>query len=289
MPLDQTSELQFLPELPDVLNFEPVVEQQMRNGSKVEGHFWTVNPLTDRVIGTSKTRHKPRNFVEMWNSLDAGLAASDLDVSDCDVHIHDGPDGATMRASVVLKRYDFERVVGEPTKLLVKVADSHNQTVQRVVKALLYRLWCENGQSSIHENIGFSQKHTINQDPIKLGEVASSWPEKLMKEAALHAKMRTLKVSDETTLDFFTKNIATSRGVTGVTVNKQALKETMEIWKGYRSLGPTVFRIYNTLTHISSHVEAKTKGTNLHRKIAREEQRIEEVLRGNDFQKLLAA
>ena len=79
-----------------------------------------------------------------------------------------------MRAAIVLKRYDFERVVGEPTKLLVKVADSHNQTVQRVVKALLYRLWCENGQSSIHENIGFSQKHTINQDPIKLGEVASN-------------------------------------------------------------------------------------------------------------------
>ena len=41
MPLDQTSELQFLPELPDVLNFEPVVEQQMRNGSKVEAVSYT--------------------------------------------------------------------------------------------------------------------------------------------------------------------------------------------------------------------------------------------------------
>lgn len=281
--------MKVLPELPKELDFTPQVVQQVRNGYKIKGHFWTVNPLTDTVIGTSKTRHRPKNFVEVWESLDTGLSKSNLDTSDIDVNINSKKDGASMRASIILKKYDFKHIIGEPTSLRISIDDSHNQTVQRVVKAMLYRLWCANGQSSVHEKIGFSQKHTKNQDPIKLGEVASTWPEKLTKEAELHSKMRKIHVNDDVTLDFFTKNIASSRGVNGVTVNKVALKDTMNIWQGYRSLGPTVFRIYNTLTHISSHVEGKTKDTNLHRKIVREEQRIEEVIQGKDFRELLAA
>ena len=281
--------LQILPELPSYLDFSPVVEQQVRNGREVANHFWTINPLTDAVIGTSKTRHKPRNFVEMWERLDAGLASSDLVTAEPKVLIIHGKDGASMRANILLKKYDYEPIIGEPTSLQISIKDSHNQTVQRVVKAMLYRLFCKNGQSSVRENIGYSQKHTKNGDPIKLGEVASKWPEKLIKEANLHVTMQKISAPEETALDFFKKTVALSRSITGEKVNKVALEEAMQLWHGYRQLGSNVFRIYNVLTHIGTHVVSKTKGTNLHRKMEREEQRIEEILRGNDFQQLLAA
>ena len=110
IPMDEVKPLQVLPELPTSLDFDPVVEQQMRNGREVKGHFWTINPLTDSVIGTSKTRHRPKNFVEVWESLDTGLSKSNLDTSDIDVNINSKKDGASMRASIILKKYDFKHM-----------------------------------------------------------------------------------------------------------------------------------------------------------------------------------
>ena len=226
----------------------------------------------------------------MWEHLDQGLAESGM-IGDHrpTVVIKDGVDGATMRASILLEQYKFDKILGEPTSLRITVADSHNQTVKRIVKAMLYRLSCLNGQSSVSENIQYAQKHTVGSSPEKLGDVAATWPAKLLKEAELQATMKHIPVKDEKVVEFFENTVATTSGMLGKKVNVSALKDAMTIWHGYENVGNNVFRVYNTLTHIGTHVEVKAEGANLHRKIAREEQRIEEILRGPDFQGLMVA
>jgi hypothetical protein len=49
----------------------------------------------------------------------------------------------------------------------------------------------------------------------------------------------------------------------------------------------TAYQVYNTLTHISTHVEAQRDGTEVERKRIRIEQDIESVIQGAEFQQLI--
>jgi hypothetical protein len=192
-----------------------------------------------------------------------------------------------MSAKIVLKNYNFEKKLGEPAKMVMMVRDSHDQSVRRQVSAMIYRLACLNGMIAPRETVGISQKHTTYSDPETVGKVAANFPVQLERDAEVMARMRQVKVARDYVIDFLRRNVATYYTKSGAKVNNKYLEKVVGIHDWYSGLGDNAYRLYNTLTHISTHVEAQRDGTEVERKRIRVEQDIENVIRGQEFQSLL--
>jgi hypothetical protein len=272
-----------LPALPQELNFTPVHEPQTRNGTVIDNAFWVVNPYNDQVIGSGKSVHRTANFSTLWDALREGLVKANIDTDNAQVKFHALGGGAAMSAEIILKKYDFEKKLGEAAQLRMLVRDSHDQSIKRQIQAMVYRLACLNGMISMRERVGVAEKHTLNADAEVLGKVASEFPARLENEATLMQQMRRITTDREQDIDFFRNNVATYRTKTGIKINNKFLDRVVSIYDSYRELGQNAYRVYNTLTHLSTHVEAQRDGTEVERKRIRIEQDIEGVIHGEEF------
>ena len=272
-----------LPELPDHLNFEPVRERQMRNGYEVAGKWWTINPLTDEVIGDGKRNHLPQNFAILWDSLREGLHGSGLQLKDAETKFRSFNNCAGMRADIILPYENFDFIVGEPTQLKISVCNSHDQTHKLNIAAMIYRLWCANGQSSMSENTSLAQLNTQGADPERIGAVAAKWPEFLQQDANKMKQMQGVPVSRYDAVMFYSEHVASVNTRSGKVVNRAMLDRIMGIHDTYKSLGDTSYRVYNTLTHLSTHVESKACAT---KKQLVMEDKISGIVNGDAFQEL---
>jgi hypothetical protein len=271
--------------LPSELDFQPVREQQMRNGVTIDNAFWTINPLTDEVIGSGKSKHRPENFATMWNRLVEGLHSSDLDLSNAQVNFNNINNGAAFRADIVLPKHDYKHVVGEETSMKLRIYDSHDQSFKRQVDAMILRLACLNGMETISRDIGIAQRHTVMADAEKMGEVASGFPLALEKEAHIHKHLQEVPLAREMAIRFMADNVAVRKTRIGMEVNKKQLDELVYLWDSYH-VGNNVYRLYNVLTHMSTHVEAKRDGANVSRKQLMLEEKVRGVLRSPEFYNL---
>ena len=274
-----------LPALPSVLDFEPAREPQIRNGVILSDRFWVVNPVTDAVIGDSRSVHRTANFRTMWDNLREGLALANIDTSNAQVDFSTIAEGAAFSAKIILNKYDFEKKLGEAAKMQMNVRDSHDQSVKRQVEAMIYRLACLNGMIAPRERVGISQKHTTYSDPETVGKVAANFPVQLEQQAEMMAQMRQVKVFRDQVIRFFEHHVATYHTRTGSKVNKKWLDKIVGIYDNYASIGDNAYRVYNTLTHISTHIEGR-EGTDLERKRIRIETDIHAVMQSEAYQQM---
>jgi hypothetical protein len=271
--------------LPDHLNYDPVREHQIRNGIPVLDKFWVINPLTDRVIGDGKSQHRPTNFNLMWESMRQGLLGSSLDLTGVRTQFWGYDDDASFRAEIVLPNHSFEKQLNEPACLKIKVVDSHDQKFRRQVSAMVMRLVCLNGMISMAENTSMSQKHTINSMPEVMGVVASGWPKLLTLEAERMNYLRSVTVSDDDAMEFYITHLASRKTRTGQEVNKARLNYIMMIHDSYNMPG-NAYKVYNTLTHLSTHIETQREGTCPMTKQLRMEGEITNIIQGDAFKSL---
>ena len=271
--------------LPEHLNYDPIREHQMRNGIPVLDKFWVVNPLTDRVIGDGKSQHRPTNFNLMWESLRQGLLGSNLDLTGVRTQFWGYDDDASFRAEIVLPNHSFVKELGEPACLKIKVVDSHDQKFRRQVTAMIMRLACLNGMISMAENTSMSQKHTVNSMPEVMGAVASAWPKMLTVEAERMNYLRSVPVTDDAALNFYAENLASRKTRTGSEINKARLNYIMQIHDSYQ-MPSNAYRVFNTLTHLSTHIETQREGTCRMTKQLRMEGEIQNIIQGDSFKEL---
>jgi len=274
-----------LPALPSVLDFEPAREPQIRNGVILSDRFWVVNPVTDAVIGDSRSVHRTANFRTMWDNLREGLALANIDTSHAQVDFSTIAEGAAFSAKIILNKYDFGKKLGEAAKMQMNVRDSHDQSVKRQVEAMIYRLACLNGMIAPRERVGISQKHTTYSDPETVGKVAANFPVQLEQQAEMMAQMRQVTVFRDQVIRFFEHHVATYHTRTGSKVNKKWLDKIVGIYDNYASIGDNAYRVYNTLTHISTHIEGR-EGTDLERKRIRIETDIHAVMQSEAYQQM---
>jgi hypothetical protein len=207
---------------------------------------------------------------------------SGLDTSEAEVKFNVIKEGAAMDAQIILKRYQYEQVLGEPAKMTMSFRDSHDQSIRRQIRAMIYRLACLNGMIAPREAVGIVQKHTTYSDPDTVGKIASRFPDQLLKDAQTMRLMQGVKVQRADAIDFLERNVATYPTKTGTKVNKKWLDRIVGIHDSYNILGDNTYHLYNTLTHISTHVESRT--ADVATKRIRIEQDIESVIRGEEFQ-----
>ena len=271
--------------LPEHLNYDPIKEHQTRNGVPVLDKFWVINPKTDQVIGDGKSQHRPTNFNTMWESLRQGLLRSSLDLNNAKTNFWGYNNDASFRAEIVLPNHNFVKQLNEPACLKIKVIDSHDQKFRRQISAMIMRLACLNGMISVAENTSMSQKHTANSMPEVMGAVASAWPKMLTQEAEMMNHMRNVHVSDEAALAFYSEHLATRKTRTGIEVNKARLNYIKVIHDSYQ-MPDDAYKVYNTLTHLSTHIETQREGACPMTKQLRMETEIQSIIRGDSFKQL---
>ena len=277
---------------PQELDFKPVREQQVRNGIKIPNQYWTINPNTDGVIGSGKSRHRVDNFKDMWETFSEGLLQSGLDFSGLQVvwNIIRNKIGEPVAYSAELKlpNENYNKQLGEEACTKIILRDSHDQTVLRQIRAMVLRLACLNGMLSVGNNEGSSifQKHTTFSDPETVGEVASQFPMHLRNQASDMNKMREVKVLRSQAISFFRDNVAFYKTKTGIKPNDSLLERIIGFYDNYRALGENKYRVLNTLTHLSSHVDSlpKKADTCMTSKGIRMEKDVQDVLDSSAFE-----
>ena len=279
---------------PQELDFTPVREPQVRNGIKIPNQFWTINPNTDGVIGSGKSRHRVDNFKDMWETFSEGLLQSGLDLSGLQVmwNIIHNRIGEPVAYSTELKlpNENYNKQLNEEACTKIVLRDSHDQTVLRSINAMVLRLACLNGMLSVGRNEGSSiyQKHTTFSNPDTVGEIASQFPVHLRKQASTMNQMREVKVLRGQAIEFFRDNVAFYKTKTGIKPNESLLDRIMGFYDSYAGLGNNKYRVLNTLTHLSSHVDRlpKKSDTCMTSKRIRMEKDIQDVINSSSFEQL---
>ena len=278
-------------ELPSQLRFTPVlrpIEHEGRTISKRLGQK-IVRDDTNEVLGIVKSKYTPQPYSKLWEPLVEGLKASKLDLFDAKVRWIIMNNGARMYADIELKAYDFEKIVGEPTSLALRVKNSIDGSIKYDVSAFLRRLSCANGQTRIAENTSVQFKHTINTEPEKIGNLASTWPEVLQEDGHLFNHMRKVGVARETVQTFLAENLCVTRTKSGDQVNKKWLNRMLDLWDNYSSgIGHNGYALYNSLTHYGTHVNpASLRGAEVGNRVLRQEQDVQTLVRGTAFKNLI--
>tara|TARA_R100001086_G_scaffold248798_1_gene186602 strand:- start:1272 stop:2183 length:912 start_codon:yes stop_codon:yes gene_type:complete len=279
-------------EFPKELDFKPTREPQIRNGIKIPNQYWTINPNTDGVIGSGKSRHRVDNFKDMWKTFSEGLLQSGLDLGELEVMwriIHNRiGEPVAYSAELKLPNESYRKQLGEAACTKIILRDSHDQTVLRQIRAMVLRLACLNGMLAVGSNEGSSifQKHTTFSDPETVGEVASQFPMHLRDQASAMNKMREVKVLRSQAISFFRDNVAFYKTKTGIKPNDSLLERIIGFYDNYSALGNNKYRVLNTLTHLSSHVDSlpKKADTCMTSKRIRMERDIQDVINSSEFQ-----
>jgi hypothetical protein len=94
--------------------------------------------------------------------------------------------------------------------------------------------------------------------------------------------MREVEVSRDAAQIFYSNHVASHKTRTGMTLNKAMLDRIMGIHDSYR-LGNNAYRLYNVLTHMSTHVESKSCVT---KKQLVMEDKIGAIIKGDAFKQL---
>ena len=275
----------FADPMPEVLDFEPVLKPVIYNGQPVPDKMFVVREDNDQPLAVVGSKHRPTNYRKLWEPLREGLAASDLDLTDATVQWHVVNNGAAMFADVTLKAYDFERIIGEPTSMKMRVLNSVNGSWKYDVSAFLLRLACLNGMSRVDQGTSASFKHTVNTDPEKIGDVASQWPILLESDGHFFNHMKKVYLTNEEATALFAKFCTTTTKVES-RVNKAWLGRMVTLWDNYsRSIGKNGYALYNALTHYGTHSDKSTSRGDVNAKLVRQEQSVTKFLRSPAFKK----
>lgn len=291
-----------IPHLPVELTYEPIRTPLVHDGVTFDNHFAIVQPpFIDgefkygeeykeqrRPITVSKTNHAPVGFPVMWDSIGSSLLQSGIDLSNLQYRFNIAQNNAAFSVDIIFPRYEFEPVVGDIHSMRARIYDSHDMTFKRHISFGLYRYWCSNGCSSVKEQLIVESKHTTWSDPEKLGAVVANFPARLEAEAESYQTMVDTKVTREQAMEYIRHNLATYRKGSSrkLSVNEKMVEESARIYNMYENLGETGYRLYNTLTHIATHVEGR-ENTDLVRKQARIEQQIQANIDTPAFKELV--
>ena len=270
-------------ELPEVLNFPPVVEPIVRLRTldgltsretlpKGKGKL-IVNPKTDTVMGLSKGRHDPKPYSMLWDNLLQGLRDQGFNLDDAEVRWSIIDEGRKIRVELLLKRFSYERILGEPTALCLVWIDSMDGSRSFHIEAHIKRLVCLNGMWGVEETCSVKLRHTNNLDTAAAGKEAAGWPRLLEEDAKFLKYLKFKRVNADDAGNFLT-DLSTKLVSVEIPGSVRKKKEYKIERKKERILhdlldsyseggmGNTGYALHNAITHYSSNL-GYTEGVNL--------------------------
>ena len=278
-------------ELPKHLQYKPLLQHIDHEGEVISSSLGrkVVRDDTNEVVGIVKSRARPTPFSDVWYPLVEGLEKSDLDLSGVEVAWMSSNNGARMVADITLKNYSYQKIVGEPMALAMRVYNSVDGSLAYQIRAYIKRLVCLNGMFSIAENTSVTFKHTAGTDPAKIGKQASTWPAALENTAHVFNWMKDIPIERDDIQNFLTTNLCVTKTPSGIKTNQKWLHTMLSLSDTYSaSIGENTYALYNALTHYGSHVDIDSlRGADLCNRALRQEKDVKSLVQGKAFRKLI--
>ena len=259
--------------LPDVLNFNPVIEPITRitheGGTqtipKSDGKL-IINDRTNKVIGLTKGAHKPKPYRTHWDNLLQGLRDNGYNLDDVEVRWSIVDEGKKIRVELLLKRYEYDAILGEPTALCLVWIDSMDGSRSFHVEAHIKRLKCLNGMWGVEERCYVVLRHTNNLDTAAAGKEAAGWPRMLEEDAKFLKYLKGKRIDAYDAKVFLTDAVTTltSKKVEGTVVpkkelviNRKAETSLHDLFDTYSGdgMGNTGYALHNAITHRASNLD----------------------------------
>jgi len=260
-------------ELPEELKFNPVLRYIEHDGKPLSSLIGQkiVRDDKNEVLGIVKSRYAPQPYSALWNPLMEGLQTSDLDMSKAEVKWSIMNNGARMFADITLRHYDYDKIVGEPTALAMRVYNSVDGSLSYSVTAFIKRLVCLNGMT------------------VRIAQVASTWPVALENDAHMFNHMKAIPIQRPDAQIFLTKNLCVTRTKSKIKTNEKWLNTMMSLYDRYSdSIGNNTYALYNALTHYGTHIDLESvRGADLGNRALRQEKDVKNLVQGRAFKNLI--
>ena len=274
-----------LPTLPQEANFTPVKNDfinihAIRPEDRVVKDLYNwVHPDTGVYICTSGSKHKATNFVDRYEPFRQRVEESDvIDVSEITGTPKLYNNGAVLQARFNLKKYDMQKVLGEPAGVRMTYRDSHDQSCKSSISVEILRLACTNGMLSIANQTSITSKHTTFDDAKTFSKKITEIMDNVFKEAELMRTMQQQHVSTDKAINFLENVVASS---------KKDLERVEAIYHQYSHLGNTGYRMLQVVTHLSSQLtDRQQKSDNVFGRTLALENRSQNILQSREFKNL---
>ena len=215
------------------------------------------NKDTGDIISTCGSKYQPVAHYQIGEKIRDKLIHSEVDLSDIEVTNWLYDDGAKWRMQIVFNKYIAEPQVGDILKLRMLIDSSLDLT--RMFSAIFdaLRLWCLNGCVSPAIHVANRYKHTFGFNMEAVANKIALAPSKYNESKEEFEKMIKSEVTREEALQFFKKTIGHRPRPTEPNHYSKPLVDnlTNRFEKEAMGLGYTLWALYNTLTHYSSHPE----------------------------------
>ena len=270
--------------LPSMLNFDPRIEPISRSTyvpgvvgkvtqtlSERDGKL-IINGSTNEVIGITKGVHKPKPYRTHWDNLLQGLRDNGFDLNNAEVRWSIIEEGRKIRVELLLQRYDYEHILGEPTALCLVWIDSMDGSRSFHVEAHIKRLKCLNGMWGVEETCSVVLRHTNNLDTAAAGKEAASWPRLLEEDAKFLQYLKGKYIHADDACNFLT-DLSTKivpvripgsvRKVREVKIERKKEKILHDLLESYSEggMGNTGYALHNAITHYSSNLSSEDRLT----------------------------
>jgi len=287
---------------PEEGNYTPrkVPALNPKTGAQIDGQFVVLHPETDQWIANCGADAKPSNFYDAYHALITELANDPLiDLSRATIKNRLYNNNTCFVSQIDIKDFkiaeDISRQVGDPISLSITLRDSHDGSTRRAASVGLKRLACLNGMVTLSGAMHQRRKHTTYDNPEYFGLRLSQHTKNLHNEIHKITALQNSRVEYSQAMDFFKHKLK---------MIDTDIKKVEKIYNYYRDMGSTGYRVYNTLTHLSSHglslnihnnyidsreENAKKQKTNNFLASINNEKKIEKIIRSSDFKELCLA
>ena len=239
-----------LEQFPEKLNFKPLRMPFLNphnHNRKVDGLFHVVHPETRKHIKVVGKEHTPENFYTAYESCIKDLDRSGIvDMSQVKVKFRSYNGLKVIQAKIILGEENAwaSTQLGEKLYDQIELRDSHDQTQRRTSIVGTVRKACENGMTSFSNTSVQRRKHTVGDDASYFGMKMAQATDNLKADIEVLKKLQDKRITMQRSMDFIEKSFKPNKG---------DMARIEAIYKHYRTLGSTQYRLYNVLTHMRSH------------------------------------
>jgi hypothetical protein len=238
-------------------------ELSLPNGDIVPDRRAIINSEDGSYVSTVGNAYNLINNREVFTNFANTLINSEIDTTDMKVAVSTSRSKVYARFTFPKHKVEIDTGIGksDDTELMITARNSYDGTSKFMVEIGGFRLVCSNGQGIGQYTNVYSNRHTVkfaekdmsdylNTATTVFAEAGEEWQNMTKVEVLDNEAFEVVQIMTEVKTKSTLDEIMDGK--------KGRLKSAMEEWFRYKNeLGSNKFALFNTVTHLSTHISSE--------------------------------
>lgn len=261
----------------------PVLVDKGDGPTAVEGRKAIINPDNGEVLSIVSDRYRLITNEEVFSAFDTALSESNIDLTGAYKSVYVCGKGGKTYLNYSFPAYETtitDRVVGDTVRLSCGAVNGYDGNTMFSTTFDSYRLICKNSMVTASPISYFAGKHTQNLLLEQAVEKIKRAIDVYCDHAGMYRRWADTPINGEDALKLLEKLSIKTGSKTEI--NEKLFEQYKQQWSAESQLlGSNRWALYNTMTHISSHRDVRTRGNNMNA------QKTAQLNREQDLRKFL--